>query len=63
MALLQPPIRAASYDHAGAILGAELVQTETGEKVLETFLAQDAVAFVDARFPIYVCFACKIVRA
>lgn len=52
-----------AYDHAGAISGAELVETDTAENVLDAFLAQEEVAFVDARFPTYGCFACRIVRA
>lgn len=52
-----------AYDHAGAISGAELVETDTAENVLDAFLAQEKVAFVDARFPTYGCFACRIVRA
>ena len=51
-----------AYDHEGAIGGAELVTTQTALTVLEGFLANPDVAFVDARFPTYGCFACRITR-
>ncbi len=52
-----------AYDRDGAIFDAALVERETATDVLERFLALDEIDFVDARFPTYGCFACRITRA
>lgn len=51
-----------AYGRDGAILDAALVTAATAVSTLEQFLSQDRVEFVDARFPTYGCFACRITR-
>lgn len=51
-----------AYSYAGDILDATLVAAPEASTVVEQFLDQEDVAFVDARFPAYGCFACRIGR-
>jgi hypothetical protein len=52
-----------AYNHEGAIADAVLVDREDATNHLVEFLASPQTAFVDARFPIYGCFAARLRRA
>lgn len=51
-----------AYNTEGAIADAALVTNDNALPVLDAFLRRTDVDFVDARFPTYGCFACRIVR-
>ncbi len=51
-----------AYNEREEIIDAALVQNVDAQNVLERFLALPETAFVDARFPVYGCFACRINR-
>lgn len=51
-----------AYSHQQSILDAEYTTADAAMGVLENFLAMPEVAFVQARFPSYGCFACRIDR-
>jgi hypothetical protein len=52
-----------AYDHTEAIHDAAMVTGDEASGVIQRFLELDDVAFVQARFPVYGCFACRIERA
>jgi hypothetical protein len=52
-----------AYNRAGAIAAAAIVAFAVAPAQVETFLAEAEIDFVDARFPIYGCFAARFVRA
>jgi len=52
-----------AYGHDGSIRDAALVAAEDAAATAERFLESSEVAFVQARFPSYGCFACRIERA
>jgi hypothetical protein len=52
-----------AYDRSEAIHDAQMVTANEAPEVIERFLSSDDVAFVQARFPVYGCFACRIERA
>lgn len=51
-----------AYTEAESIADAELVTTETAEAHIAEYLTRPDIAFVQARFPTYGCFACRIER-
>lgn len=59
---LRKPFVLRAYSHEQSIFDAEFVEPETADEVLQRFLALPEVAFVDARFPAYGCFSCRIQR-
>lgn len=52
-----------AYGHDQAIRDAVLLAPEEAPEAAERFLASPDTAFVQARFPTYGCFACRIERA
>lgn len=52
-----------AYDEEETIVDASLATMESATEILDQFLSRDDVAFVDARFPTYGCFACRINRS
>ena len=52
-----------AYNDREEIIDATLVKSSEATEVLDRFLASNEVAFVDARFPTYGCFACRIYRS
>ncbi len=52
-----------AYGHDQAIREAVLVSSEEATEAAERFLGSPDTAFVQARFPTYGCFACRIERA
>jgi hypothetical protein len=52
-----------AYDRSEAIHDAAMVTGEEAPEVIDRFLGSNEVAFVQARFPVYGCFACRIERA
>jgi hypothetical protein len=52
-----------AYNHNEEIIDGALVTANEATATLERFLRAPAVAFVQARFPVYGCFACRIERA
>jgi len=52
-----------AYDRGEAIHDAAMVTGEEAPDVIERFLSLEEVAFLQARFPVYGCFACRIERA
>lgn len=52
-----------AYDANGAIADATFATAETAQPTLDRFFGRESVAFVDARFPTYGCWACRIHRA
>lgn len=52
-----------AYDRNEAIHEAAMVTADEAPAVLDRFLGSGDVAFVQARFPVYGCFACRIERA
>lgn len=51
-----------SYSYAGDILDAQRIATLDGPHHVVNRLGRPEVAFVDIRFPIMACFACRIQR-
>lgn len=51
-----------AYSHDERILGAEMVEADDAPATAERLLASPEVAFLQARFPTYGCFACRIER-
>ncbi|HWS72516.1 MAG TPA: DUF1203 domain-containing protein [Thermoanaerobaculia bacterium] len=51
-----------AYDRSESIHDAVMVTGDEAPEVIERFLASNDVAFVQARFPVRGCFACKIER-
>jgi hypothetical protein len=51
-----------AYNEDDAIIGATLVTAAIAHETLANYLDRDEVAFVDARFATYGCFACRIAR-
>ena len=52
-----------AYDHGENIADAALVTRDEAEVQVQRFLADEAVAFVHARFPTHGCFALRVDRA
>lgn len=52
-----------AYDDEETIVDASLATVESATEILDRFFSRDDVAFVDARFPTYGCFACRIHRS
>ena len=52
-----------AYGHDESIRDAALVAAEEAAETVERFLESSDVAFAQARFPTYGCFACRIERA
>lgn len=52
-----------AYGREESIRDAAMVTGAEAPQVLERFFGDEDVAFVQARFPVYGCFACKIERA
>ncbi|HSE41360.1 MAG TPA: DUF1203 domain-containing protein [Acidobacteriota bacterium] len=52
-----------AYSYQEEIIDAALVRNVEAQDILDSFLSRDEVAFVDARFPVYGCFACRFRRA
>lgn len=52
-----------AYGHTGAIVDAAIVDFAAAPEQLERFLAAERTAWVDARFPVFGCFAARFVRA
>ncbi|HYF62413.1 MAG TPA: DUF1203 domain-containing protein [Herpetosiphonaceae bacterium] len=51
-----------AYGRSGDIIEAERVSTPEGPARIAGLLERPEVAWVDARFPLMACFACRIVR-
>lgn len=51
-----------AYNHDQAIVDAVLVTAVEANYTLQRFLEATDVAFVDARFPTYGCFSCRVER-
>ena len=51
-----------AYSHDERILAAEMVEADDAPAAAERLLASPEVAFLQARFPTYGCFACRIER-
>jgi hypothetical protein len=52
-----------AYAADQTILGGAWVRAEAAAEKVEELLAQPEVAFVDIRFPVFGCFACRLERA
>ena len=52
-----------AYGHSGDILDARRVATAEGPQQVADLLDRPEVAWVDARFPLMGCFACRVQRA
>jgi hypothetical protein len=52
-----------AYDRNEAIHDAAMVTPDEAPAAIERFFASAEVAFLQARFPVYGCFACRIDRA
>jgi hypothetical protein len=51
-----------AYDRSGAIAAAEIVDFAAAPAHVEAFLGRPNIDFVDARFPVYGCFAARFIR-
>lgn len=52
-----------AYDQNGAIANAAIVDFAAAPEQLERFLAAENTAWVDARFPVFGCFAARFTRS
>ena len=52
-----------AYNAAEEIVGAQLVDSEAAERMLEEMFSAEKTAFIHARFPTYGCYALRIDRA
>lgn len=52
-----------AYSAEQRIVAAELAEAEAAQSVMEALLSRPDTAYLQARFPTYGCFACRIERA